>query len=79
MNPKIFLIIASYPGSILKFRGALIKALHSKDFEIHIAAPEFEIFPEEYESLTALGYVVHHIPMQRTGTNPLNEIGRAHV
>ena len=68
-----FLIIASYPASILKFRGALIKALHSKDFEIHIAAPEFEAFPEEYDSLTALGYVVHPIPMQRTGTNPLND------
>ena len=68
-----FLIIASYPASILKFRGALIKALQDKGFEIHIAAPEFEIFPEEYENLTALGYVVHPIPMQRTGTNPLND------
>ena len=68
-----FLIIASYPASILKFRGALIKALQDKGFEIHIAAPEFEIFPEEYEDLTALGYVVHPIPMQRTGTNPLND------
>ena len=68
-----FLIIASYPASILKFRGALIKALKDKGFEIHIAAPEFEIFPEEYENLTALGYVVHPIPMQRTGTNPLND------
>lgn len=68
-----FLIIASYPASILKFRGALIKALQDKGFEIHIAAPEFEVFPEEYENLTALGYVVHPIPMQRTGTNPLND------
>ena len=68
-----YLIIASYPASILKFRGALIKALQDKGFEIHIAAPEFEVFPEEYESLTALGYVVHPIPMQRTGTNPLND------
>ena len=68
-----YLIIASYPASILKFRGALIKALQDKGFEIHIAAPKFEIFPEEYEDLTALGYVVHPIPMQRTGTNPLND------
>ena len=66
-------MIASYPASILKFRGALIKAINDKGFEIHIAAPEFEVFPEEYESLTALGYVVHPIPMQRTGTNPLND------
>ncbi|MGP5439691.1 glycosyltransferase family 4 protein [Psychrobacter faecalis] len=68
-----YLIVASYPASITNFRGALIKALKDKGFEIHIAAPEFEIFPEEYESLTALGYVVHPIPMQRTGTNPLND------
>ena len=68
-----FLIIASYPASIIKFRGALIKALQDKGFEIHIAAPEFDIFPEEYEDLIALGYVVHPIPMQRTGTNPLND------
>src|SRR5690606_25650849 len=68
-----FLIIASYPASILKFRGNLIRALKDKGFEIHIAAPEFEIFPEEYENLTSLGYVVHPIPMQRTGTNPLND------
>lgn len=68
-----YLIIASYPASILKFRGALIAALKDKGFEIHIAAPEFEVFPKEYESLTALGYVVHPIPMQRTGTNPLND------
>lgn len=68
-----FLIIASYPASILKFRGALISAIQQAGFEIHIAAPEFEVFPEEYENLTILGYVVHHIPMQRTGTNPLKD------
>lgn len=68
-----FLIIASYPASILKFRGALIAAIHQAGFEIHIAAPQFNDYPEEHESLTALGYVVHPIPMQRTGTNPLND------
>ncbi|MGP5222228.1 glycosyltransferase family 4 protein [Psychrobacter celer] len=68
-----FLIIASYPISILKFRGALIKALQDKGFEIHVAAPEFEVYPEERDSLIALGYTVHDIPMQRTGTNPLND------
>ena len=65
-----FLIIASYPASILKFRGALIQALQDKDFEIHVAAPEFNSYPEERNSLLALGYTVHDIPMQRTGTNP---------
>lgn len=65
-----FLIIASYPASILKFRGALIQALQDKGFEIHVAAPEFNSYPEERDNLATLGYTVHDIPMQRTGTNP---------
>ena len=68
-----YLIIASYPASILKFRGALIKALQDKGFEIHIAAPEFDVYSEERNNLIELGYIVHDIPMQRTGTNPLND------
>ena len=65
-----FLIIASYPASILKFRGALIAAIQQAGFGIHIAAPEFNDYPEERDNLIALGYIVHDIPMQRTGTNP---------
>ncbi len=64
-----FLIIASYPASVFKFRGALIAAIQNVEFEIHIAAPEFNDYPEERDQLEALGYVVHDIPMQRTGTN----------
>lgn len=66
-----FLIIASYPASILKFRGALIAAIQEAGFEIHIAAPEFDDYPEECDQLEALGYIVHDIPMQRTGTDPV--------
>lgn len=66
-----FLLIASYPASILKFRGALIDALHNKDLEIHIAAPDFDVYPEEFKQLRQIGYHVYNIPMQRTGTNPL--------
>ncbi|WP_338412414.1 glycosyltransferase family 4 protein [Psychrobacter raelei] len=68
-----FLIIASYPGSILKFRGALIEALQNKGFEIHIAAPEFGNHPEDVTALKNLGYNLHNIPLQRTGTNPLKD------
>ena len=66
-----FLIIASYPASILKFRGALIAAIQNAGFEIHIAAPEFDNYPEERDQLEALNYIVHDIPMQRTGTDPI--------
>lgn len=65
-----FLIIASYPASILKFRGALIEAIQKSGLEVHIAAPEFDDYPEERDNLVALGYIVHDIPMQRTGTSP---------
>ena len=69
-----FLIIASYPASIIKFRGALIAAIKDAGFEIHIAAPEFKQYPEEREHLVSLGYTVHDIPMQRTGTNPKKDL-----
>lgn len=68
-----FLIIASYPPSILKFRGTLLKTLQSIEFEIHIAAPEFGNHPEDVKNLKRLGYILHDIPLQRTGTNPLKD------
>lgn len=69
-----FLIVASYPASISKFRGALIAAIQDAGFEIHIAAPEFKQYPQEREHLVSLGYIVHDITMQRTGTNPVVDI-----
>lgn len=68
-----FLIIASSPLSILNFRGALIERLKNYGFEIHIAAPDFDSHPEEFDKLNSLGYLVHNISMQRTGTNPLSD------
>lgn len=68
-----FLLIASYPASILKFRGALIEALQQAGFQIHIAAPDFKKNPAELKALEALGYFLHDIPMQRTGTNPIKD------
>ena len=69
-----FLIIASYPASILQFRGALIAAIKTAGFEVHIAAPEFDSYPDEYQALKSLGYQVHNIAMQRTGTNPKKDL-----
>lgn len=66
-----FLIIASHPVSVLKFRGHLIQALKNKGCEIHIATPILESYPKISKELESLGYSTHNIPMQRTGTNPL--------
>lgn len=66
-----FLIIASYPGSILAFRGALLQSIKDAGFQVHIAAPDFDQYIEEKKALQQLSYHVHNLPMQRTGTNPV--------
>lgn len=65
-----FLVIASHPISVLKFRGHLIQTLKNKGHEIHIAAPLFESYPEVVKELKSSGYITHNVSMQRTGTNP---------
>lgn len=65
-----FLIIASYPASILAFRGALLEAIKKVGFQVHIVAPDFDQYVEEKKELQELGYHVHSVPMQRTGTSP---------
>ena len=69
-----FLMISSFLPSVLNFRGKLLEAIASHGYDIHIMAPEFASFPEEQQKLQALGYHLHEIPMQRTGTNPLADL-----
>lgn len=69
-----FLMISSFLPSVLNFRGKLLEAIAAQGYEIHIMAPELSAFSDEYEKLKALGYTVHEIPMQRTGTNPLADL-----
>lgn len=69
-----FLMISSFLPSVLNFRGKLLEAIASRGYEIHIMAPEFASFPGEQQKLQALGYHLHEIPMQRTGTNPLADL-----
>jgi glycosyltransferase involved in cell wall biosynthesis len=69
-----FLMICSYLPSALNFRGKLLEAIHARGFEIHVIAPAVDEFPEELGQLQKLGYCIHDIPMQRTGTNPINDL-----
>lgn len=69
-----FLMISSFLPSVLNFRGKLLEAIQSKGYDIHIMAPDLSQFADEYQKLQALGYKVHEIPMQRTGTNPLQDL-----
>ncbi len=73
MNRRIFLV-ASYPDSLLNFRGPLIAALQSAGLQVHVAAPDLDDAHPAARSLRAMGVVVHYIPLQRTGQNPLADL-----
>ncbi|UIF91638.1 glycosyltransferase family 4 protein [Cupriavidus sp. UYPR2.512] len=66
-----FLMIASYAESLIAFRGPLIAALQQKGLEVHIAAPDLPAGHQVRAALESRGVVVHHVPLQRTGMNPL--------
>lgn len=69
-----FLILSSFLPSVLNFRGKLLEAVHQKGYEIHIIAPDLPSFPTEHEKLLDLGYFIHEVSMQRTGTNPVADL-----
>ena len=69
------LLIASFPDSILKFRGPLLEALATTGWEVHIAAPVVDTIPGLREALASMSVVLHEIPLSRTGTNPVADIG----
>lgn len=69
-----FLMVSSFLPSVLNFRGKLLEAIHAKGYEIHICAPDLADFPQELKQLKNMGYQVHAVPMQRTGTNPIQDL-----
>lgn len=69
-----FLLIASYPDSLLNFRGPLIDALLSCGLAVHVAAPDLLPHNEVRQQLEAKGVHAHDIPLRRTGMNPIADI-----
>lgn len=69
-----FLIFSNYLPSVLNLRGKLLEAIYSKGYEIHILAPDIERYHEDRLRLVSLGYYVHSVPMQRTGTSPISDL-----
>ncbi|MEH6784695.1 MAG: glycosyltransferase family 4 protein [Alcanivorax jadensis] len=74
MNQKVFLLVASFPDSIIQFRGELIKSLLDSGCKVHIAVPSLEPDSEISRKLNSLGVVVHDIPLHRTGINPVRDL-----
>jgi len=68
-----FLLCANYLPHVLNFRGKLLEAVVNLGYEVHIVAPDLKSHTKDYDTLSNLGYVLHEVPMQRTGTNPISD------
>lgn len=66
-----FLICANYLPHVLNFRGKLLQDIAALGYEIHVVAPDLKAYATDYNILSELGYSLHEVPMQRTGTNPI--------
>lgn len=71
------LILAGFAESIAAFRGALIRDLTDSGCEVHVAAPDLTWEPGLGLTLGLAEDRFHEIPLGRTGTNPLADLGTA--
>lgn len=69
-----FLLIASFPDSLLRFRGSLLDALLARGLSVHVAVPGLPAGSTMRRHLEAKGLQVHDIPLRRTGMNPFADL-----
>jgi glycosyltransferase involved in cell wall biosynthesis len=74
MKKTVFLLVASFPDSLIKFRGPLIEALREAGCQVHVAVPGLSGDSDIASRLSELGVQVHDIPLQRTGMNPVKDL-----
>lgn len=72
MEKKRILLIASYAGSLIRFRGDFIKGLVQNGFEVFTAAPSYT--ENDTKSISDMGATPIEFNLQRTGLNPLNDL-----
>lgn len=69
-----FLLLASFPDSLLHFRGPLLEALLAQGLSVHVAAPDLPVGCAMRLRLESRGITVHDIALHRTGMNPLADL-----
>jgi len=74
MTNPVLLLVASFPDSLIKFRGPLIEGLIQAGCTVHVAVPGLEAESDIASRLTGLGVTVHDIPLERTGLNPVKDL-----
>jgi glycosyltransferase involved in cell wall biosynthesis len=68
------LVVGSLAESLINFRGPLLAALQANDLQVHVAAPELQSGSSVRLQLESRGFIVHSIPLSRTGTNPVDDL-----
>ncbi len=71
MRKKRILLIASYDGSLIEFRGDFIKHLVTNGFEVFTAAPDFS--NKYHQKIKEIGAIPLEYKLQRTGINPIKD------
>lgn len=72
--PACVLVVASFPDSLIRFRGALLDLLVERGHSVHVAAPALPLDSLVRYELQGKGVTVHEVPMRRTGTNPIADL-----
>ncbi|WP_111682652.1 glycosyltransferase family 4 protein [Winogradskyella tangerina] len=72
MDKKRILIIASFDGSLIRFRGDFIKSLISNGFEVFAAAPSYA--DQHRKEIEEMGATPIEFNLQRTGLNPMKDM-----
>lgn len=71
MDKKRILLVASYDGSLIEFRGDFIQHLIRNGFEVFAAAPDFT---DNYRQLIkGIGAIPIEFNLQRTNLNPIKD------
>lgn len=68
------LVIASFPESILQFRGLLLGSLVSAGADVHLAAPGVTRLQGLEDKLAFPPGRLHDLPLDRNGTNALGDV-----
>jgi glycosyltransferase involved in cell wall biosynthesis len=66
-----FLVIASYPDSLINFRGDLIDLLCDHGIQVHIVCPDLNV--NVFDRFANKNVFFHDIPLQRTGLNVFSD------
>lgn len=69
-----FLIFSNYLPSVLYLRGNLLQSISLLGYDVHILAPNPSQYSTEYNRLTELGFNIHPVILNRTSTNPIDDL-----